>query len=219
MNLRRLSWVVSAVFMLALAASAQKGKLEISPAVGWETSGSFPVVNTTNPNIDQLRLDSSLSYGASIDYSVTQSLALEALWVRNQSTYSQHDFTTGFYSPVFDSNVDQVEFGVLYELRRGGLYGDENKLQPFIAGGLGFTHEDNSQGTPNRTSFAFNLGGGVKYYVSKHFGLRGDIRYMPTYANTTNALACSPFFGDCFVVRQHKFQQRGNFSGGIILRF
>lgn len=232
MKLRWLGRLISVVFMLVMAAWAQKGKFEVSPLVGWETSGSYPVLNATvtpgssfvptapsaSSTIDRLRLDSSLSFGAFIDYSVAQSLDLEALWVRNQTTYSQHDFTTGLYSQIFDSNVDQVEFGLLYPFRRGGFYGEENKFQPFIAGGLGFTHESNNQGNPNRTSFAFNLGGGVKYYLSKHFGLRGDLRYMPTYANTTNGFACD-IFGNCFEVRQRNFQQRGNFSGGIIFRF
>jgi opacity protein-like surface antigen len=218
MNLRGLSSVASVVIILVLAASAQKGKFEISPLVGWETSGSFPVVNITNPNINQLRVDSSLSFGASISYAVTQPLYLETLWVRNQTTYSQHNFITGNYSQVFDSNVDQVEFGILYSFLRASFYGEENKFQPYIAGGLGFTHEDNRQGNADRTNFAFNLGGGVKYYPSKHFGLLGDIRYMPTYANTTTGIACD-IFGNCFEIRQRNFQNRGNFSGGIIFRF
>ncbi len=218
MNLRGFCLVLSAVFVLVLTASAQKGKIEISPFVGWESSGSYPVVNTANPNIDQLRVDSALSFGGFFDFKVAQSLDLEALWARNQTTYSQHDFTTGLWSKVFDSNLDQVEFGLLYAFRRSGFYGEENKFQPFVAGGLGFSHESNNLGNPNRTAFAFNLGGGVRYYVSKHFGLRGDLRYMPTYANTTNGLACD-FFGNCFLVRQHNFQQRGNFTGGILFRF
>jgi hypothetical protein len=76
----------------------------------------------------------------------------------------------------------------------------------------------NSNGNPDRTAFAFNLGGGAKYYLSKNFGLRGDIRYMPTYANSTPSFACD-IFGNCFNVPSRNFENRVNFSGGIILRF
>lgn len=233
MKLRGAVRLISALLMLSLAASAQrKGKFEISPFAGWETSGSFPVqtstalggsfvptVPATTSTVDRLRLNSSLSYGGYIDYAILDKLELEGLWAHNQSTYSQHDFTTGLYSFAFDSHVDQVEFGVLYPFRIGGFYYTEDRhFEPFVAGGLGFTHESNRQGNPNRTSFAFNLGGGAKLFLSKHFGLRGDIRYMPTYANTTTGVSCDPF-GNCFGVRQRNFQSRANFTGGIILRF
>ena len=87
-----------------------------------------------------------------------------------------------------------------------------------VATGLGFIHESNDNGNPNRTDFAFNLGGGAKYFLTKNFGLRGDLRYMPNYANSTPGYACN-FYGNCFYVRSYNFQNRGNFSGGIIFRF
>jgi len=234
MKLRGLSWLISALLVFSVAASAQrKGKFEISPFAGWESSGSFPVQTTTvvtggsfvptvpatTSTVDRLRLDSSLAYGAYVDYAILEQLVLEGLWAHNQTTYSQHDFSTGLYSFAFDSHVDQVEFGVLYPFRFGGFYYTEDRhFEPFVAGGVGFTHESNGQGNPNRTSFAFNLGGGAKLFLSKNFGLRGDIRYMPTYANTTNGVSCD-FFGNCFSVKQRNFQNRAMFTGGIILRF
>ena len=225
-------WLAFTILMSSAAAFAQKGRFEISPFVGWETSGSFPVQNaivspgtsfvptapSPNSTIDRLRANSAISYGTFIDYSILQDLELEVMWVRNPTTYSQHDFVTNTYSEIFDSTIDQVQFGVLYPFRRGGLYGEEKKFQPFVAGGLGFTHESNGNGFPNRTAFAFNVGGGVKYYLSKNFGLRGDLRYMPTYANSTQAFSCD-FFGNCFSTPQRNFQSRGNFTGGVIFRF
>jgi len=231
MRIGKLCWFALTLVMLAEAALAQdRRRWEISPFAGFETSSSYPVqsafgtpggfvpVGTTNTStIDQLRVNSGLSYGAFIDYSVLDHLQLEFMWARNPTTYSQHDFVTGLYTEAYDSNIDQYQFGVLVPLLGSGYF-RERKFVPFVAGGLGFTHESNNNGNPDRTAFAFNLGGGAKYYLSKNFGLRGDIRYMPTYANSTPSFACD-IFGNCFNVRSRNFENRANFSGGIIFRF
>jgi opacity protein-like surface antigen len=231
MRVWKLCWLALTLVLFAGVALAQVGRWEISPFAGFETSGSYPVqsafgtpgsfipIGTTNTStIDQLRVNSNLSFGAFIDYSVLDNLQLEFMYTRNQTTYSQHDFVTRLYTEAYDSNIDQYQFGVLFPFLGNGFYREERKFVPFIAGGLGFTHESNNNGNPDRTAFAFNLGGGVKYYLSKNFGLRGDIRYMPNYANSTPGFACD-FFGNCFYVRSQNFESRGNFSGGIIFRF
>ena len=109
-------------------------------------------------------------------------LQLEFMYTRNQTTYSQHNFITGLYSFAYDSNIDQYQFGILVSLPGAAVTTGSGNSLPISPTGLGFTHESNDNGIPNRTDFAFNLGGGAKYFLTKHFGLRGDLRYMPTYA-------------------------------------
>ncbi len=232
MRVWKLFWLALTLVILAEAALAQdRHRLEISPFAGYETADSFPVQTVfgtpgsfipigvpITSNIDRLRVNSGLSYGAFIDYTILQDLQLEFMWARNPTTYSQHNFVTGLYTEAFDSNINQYQFGVLYPFRGSGYYREEKKFVPFVAGGLGFTHESNSNGNADRTAFAFNLGGGVKYYLSKNFGLRGDIRYIPTYANSTPSFACD-IFGNCYNVPYYHYENRVNFSGGIILRF
>lgn len=228
MRLQKLGYLFVAVVLLTTVALAQsQGRFEVSPFAGYETSGSYPVESafgtpggspTSNAAINKLRINSGLNFGAFIDYSVLPDLQLEFLWARNQTYYSQHDFITHSYSYAFDSDADQFQFGVLYPFIGHGFYAEEKKFVPFVAGGLGFTHESNYNGAPNRNAFAFNLGGGVKYYLTKHVGLRGDIRYMPTYANSTPGYACD-YFGYCFYARNHNFENRGSFTGGLIFRF
>lgn len=232
MRVWKLGWLTLTLILLVEAALAQdRQRWEVSPFAGFETSASYPVesafgapgsfvpIGTANTStIDQLRVNSGLSFGAFIDYTVLEDLQLEFLWARNQTTYSQHDFVTGLYTEAYDSNIDQYQFGVLYPFRGSGYYREKKKFVPFVAGGLGFTHESNNNGNPNRTAFAFNLGGGAKYFLSKNFGLRGDIRYMPTYANSSPDYACD-LFGNCFYVRSRNFENRANFSGGIVFRF
>lgn len=220
-----------ALLLCAQTTLAQNsGRFEISPFAGYETSGSYPVQSAfvtpgsfvptgtiSTSTIDQLRVNGNLSFGGFLDYSVLDNLQLEFMYTRNPTTYSQHDFVTGLYTEAFDSNIDQYQFGVLYPFLGSGYF-RERKFVPFVAGGLGFTHESNNNGNANRTAFAFNLGGGAKYFLTKHFGLRGDLRYLPTYANQTPGYACN-FYGNCFYVHNHNFENRGNFSGGLIFRF
>jgi hypothetical protein len=186
-------------------------KWEVSPFVGYETGGSYPVNNSFT--IDRLRVNGGLSFGTFIDYSLTENSQAEFMWDRNNTSFSERDAATGTYSKAFNSDFDQFSFGFLYMLKNS-----ERKLRPFIAGGIGFSHESNSGGNPNRTLLAFNLGGGAKYELSRHFALRGDLRWLPSRANRTPAVQCD-IFGNCFQQNVSNYLQRVNFSGGVVLRF
>lgn len=186
-------------------------KWEVAPFVGYETGGSYPVTNSFT--IDRLRVNGGLSYGTFIDYSLTENSQAELMWSRNNTSFSERDAATGTYSKAFNSDFDQFSFGFLYMLKNS-----ERKLRPFIAGGIGFSHESNDGNNPNRTLLAFNLGGGAKYQVSRRFALRGDLRWLPSRANKTPAVQCD-VFGNCFQQNVSNYLQRVNFTGGIAFRF
>jgi hypothetical protein len=186
-------------------------KWEVAPFVGYETGGSYPVTNSFT--IDRLRVDGGLSYGTFIDYSLTENSQAELMWSRNNTSFSERDAATGTYSKAFNSDFDQFSFGFLYMLKNS-----ERKLRPFIAGGIGFSHESNDGNNPKRTLLAFNLGGGAKYQMSRRFSLRGDLRWLPSRANKTLAVQCD-VFGNCFQQNVSNYLQRVNFTGGIAFRF
>jgi hypothetical protein len=193
-------------------------KFEATPFVGYETSGSYPVSvfsnngGTLNP-INRLRANDALSYGTFLDYSLKENTQLEFMWDRNNTSYSERSIINNTYSKAFNSDINQFQFGGLYMFRNS-----ERKLRPYLAASLGFTHDSNSIGTPDRTAFAYSFGGGVKYYASRHFGFRGDARLLPSYANSSNATFCDPIFG-CYTARVSHYLNRGNFGGGLIFRF
>jgi hypothetical protein len=200
----------------AIPARAQYGaeRWELTPFVGYETNGSYPL-NPTSPlvTVNNLRIDGAPSFGTFIDYSVTHNAQFEFMWDRNQTTYSDQQSFGGPYTKAFDSDVDQYQFGGLYM-----LLSREHRIRPYVAGSVGFTHEFNSGQTPNRLDFAYSIGGGVKYELSRHLALRGDARFMPTYANSSLAQYCDPFFG-CYTAKVSQYQNRGNFVAGIVIRF
>lgn len=207
----RLSVFILALAMFAPALPAQRiQRFELTPFAGYETSGSYPIQNSLI--ISRLRADANISFGTFLDYSLTPNLQAEFLWAHNPTSYSAQDAITRTYAKAFNTQIDQFQFGGLYFFRS-----DENKLRPYAAASIGFTHDSNSGPASDRTALAFGLGGGVKYYATRHLGLRADARWLPTYANTGPAIVCDPF-GFCFRTRIRNYLERGNFSLGIILR-
>jgi len=201
----------------SLSARAQQ-RYEVTPFVGYESSASYPVsVFSTGGGgtipISRLRVDNSLAFGTMIDVGFTENSQFDFMWNRNNTSYDAYNILTNSYFKAYNSDIDQFQFGTLYMFRNS-----EVKLRPYVVGGLGFTHDSNSNNTPNRTEFSWSIGGGVKYYAARHIGFRGDIRYLPTYGSSSNATYCDPFFG-CYNTRVSNYLNRVNIVGGIIFKF
>jgi hypothetical protein len=214
MKIRTMWLAAVAVFLLAASSTFAQGKFEIDPFVGYETSGSYPVNTTsggTSP-IDRLRVNGATDFGGFIDYSLSENFQPEFMWNRNNTSYSAHDPFTQSYIPAYHSVIDQFQFGGLYMFRSS-----EVKLRPYVAASLGFTHDENGDDTPNRTEFSYSLGGGVKYFATRHIGLRADLRYLPTYGSSSAELYCGPF--GCYTANVSHYLNRGSFTGGIIFKF
>ena len=206
------------LFLLCTISTNAQARFELTPFVGYKTTASYPVSIFSTAGggtvpIDRLRVNDSAAFGAFFDYSLTENSQAEFMWNRNNTSYSAHDILSQSYFNAYHSDIDQYQFGLLYMFRTS-----EYKLRPYVAGSVGFTHDLNSNGTANRTEFSYSLGGGVKYYLGRHVGLRGDLRYLPTYGSSSNGAYCDPFFG-CYSTRVSHYLNRGSFVGGIIFKF
>src|ERR1700737_3835419 len=71
-------------------------KWEITPFVGFETPGSYPVSNSLT--VDRLRETSGASFGVFVDYPLTQKSQSEVMLSRNSTSFRAHDITTNSYS-------------------------------------------------------------------------------------------------------------------------
>jgi Outer membrane protein beta-barrel domain len=209
--------VASFFFLAAISTNAQQ-RFELTPFAGYETSGSYPVSAFSSTGggaipINRLRVNDALAYGTFVDIGLTENSQFDFMWNRNNTSYDAHDILTNSYFHAYDSDIDQFQFGALYMFRSSDV-----KLRPYIVGGVGFTHDSNSNSTPNRTEFSWSIGGGVKYFAGRHIGFRADARYLPTYGSSSNATYCDPFFG-CYNTRVSNYLNRGSFVGGVIFRF
>lgn len=206
---------IAAALLLAAIPSRAQARFEIDPFVGYETTASYPVYSLTGPSsgdpIDRLRVNGSTAFGTFLDYSLTEHFQPEFMWNRNNTSYSAHDLFMNTYIDGYHSVIDQYQFGGLYMFRSSDV-----SLRPYVAASLGFTHDENGDSTPNRTEFSYSVGGGLKYYMTRHLGLRADLRYLPTYGNSSNELYC--YYG-CYYANVAHFLNRGSFTGGIIFKF
>ena len=216
MRLGMISLLAGAICLVASApASAQyygREKWEVTPFVGYETTGTYPL-SSTMTTVNALRINGATSFGTFIGYSVTSNAQFEFMWDRNMTSYSVQQAPGGPFMKAYNSDVDQYQFGAMYM-----FLGDEHKWRPYFAGSLGFTHEFNSGGNPSRLDFSYGIGGGVKYTFTRHISFRTDARYMPTYANSATALVCDQF-GFCYTAKVSQYQHRGNFLAGLAFRF
>jgi hypothetical protein len=208
------------LFLLAGTSVRAQGRFEATPFVGYETSGSYPVSPFNSAaQVDRFRINDAVAYGTFLDYSITENFQAEFMWNRNNTSYSARDTLTNSYFRAFDTDVDQFQFGGLYMFRSS-----DHALRPYVAASVGFTHDDNSNlsgvvgASSSRTAFSYSVGGGVKYYVNRHLGFRGDLRYLPTYGSSSYNSYCDPFFG-CYTAKSPNFLNRGSFTAGLILRF
>lgn len=217
MKIRAMWLAAAALFLLAAIATRAQSKYEITPFIGYETGGSYPVTTfgtggSTAP-IDELRANASAAFGVFLDRNMTENFQLEFMWNRNNTSYSAHNVLTQSYFNAYHSNIDQYQFGGLYMFRNS-----EYKLRPYAAASLGFTHDTNGNGNPSRTAFSWSIGGGVKYSLVNHLGLRGDIRYLPTYGSSSPGTYCDPYFG-CYASTVHNYLNRVSMVGGIVINF
>jgi Outer membrane protein beta-barrel domain len=217
LKIRAMMFLGFITFLLTSLSANAQGRFEATPFVGYETSGSYPINIFSNTGasgpVDRLQVNGALAYGTFLGFNLTENTQLEFMWNRNNTSFNARDALSGQYFKAFNSDIDQFQFGGLYMFRNS-----EHRLRPYVAASLGFTHDNNSDGTPNRTEFAYSVGGGVKYYINRHVGLRGDVRYMPTYGSSSYNTYCDPFFG-CYSAKSANFLNRGNFVGGIIFKF
>lgn len=187
--------------------------IEITPFGGSRFGG---VINLPSGNLyDYLKIKSTWNYGVLGDVDIWPGFQFEFMWNREPTQLSAHDASTGLFSPAGNATLDMYQWGLLVALRD-----PDAKLVPFIAGGLGFTHYGTNQvelGFSNR--FSYNIGGGVKYFFSRHFGLRLEARYSPSRTTYSNGVICDPFYGYCYNGTIANYARQGQANLGLIYRF
>jgi len=209
-----------AILLLVLAVSSADAQwpsdrrtVEVTPFGGSRFGG---VVDLNSGPADFLPIRSTWDYGAMMDVDLVPHVQAEFMWDHQPTVLSAHDFDTGTTSRIGQAALDFYQWGILYSFLR-----PESKIQPYVAGGLGFTHfsaKVNSMDVlPFENRFSYNIGGGVKYFPVEHLGLRLDVRYSPTRTTSSLGLVCD-FFG-CFPAEVANYAQQGEANVGVIFRF
>lgn len=207
---RKLIVILFLVACSASLASAQRN-FEVAPFFGGKYGGRI-VFNSQFVDYDKIK--SSGDFGVLFGYNVWNTFQAEFMWNRQPTTITAHDVSTNTFSTVANTNMDMYQFDLIYPFRDS-----EARLRPFFAAGMGWTHFGNGDqtiGFSNR--FAYNLGGGMKYYFTKVVGVRLDVRYLATRTTPTQKQECDAF-GNCFLITTSNHAKQGEANLGLIFRF
>ncbi len=106
MNYRAICFGLLVFFVMGSVSTRAQGRFEVSPFVGFETSGSYPISSNsnliiTNP-IDRLRANQATSYGTFLDYNLTENFQAEFMWDRNNTSYSARQVIDGTYVKAYN---------------------------------------------------------------------------------------------------------------------
>jgi len=186
-------------------------KFEIQPFGGYKYGGGVNV--GINPfGVDRINVESSVSYGVTATFNPAARLGFEFLWDR-QPTKASASYNGGGTLPTkVGFTMDQYHGDILFSFADHG-----SKVEPFAL--VGFGASNMHGGGSSTTKFSFGVGGGLKYFMTEHFGLRVQARYTPTYAYTTSGGIWCNWWGYCWSVPNDHFINQGDVTGGIVIRF
>lgn len=186
--------------------------VEITPFGGSRFGGIIDAGSATNPDVNYLTIRSTWDYGAMLDVDLFPHAQAEFMWNNQPTVIGAHVPDAGS-TRVGEASLDMFQWGLLYQFLRPG-----SKLQPYAVGGIGFTSY-NTNGIINLgNELTFNVGGGVKYFFTPHFGLRLEARYSPSRTTQGYGEACDPFYG-CYTETIHNYADQGQANLGLIFRF
>jgi opacity protein-like surface antigen len=186
-------------------------RFELQPFVGYKFGGGTDV----GPNalgLNRINIDSSIAYGVTATFNPSEHTGVEFLWNHQPTNASGSLLGGGTYPIKIGTTLDQFHGNFLYSFA-----GHESRVEPFVLVGLGAT--DMHGAGSSTTKFSWAIGGGVKYFVSRHIGLRLQARYAPTYLYSTSGGVWCNWWGYCWVIPNDHFLNQGDVTGGVILRF
>lgn len=200
-----------------LSAHAQR-EYEVTPFFGSRFGGNIDLSQQGNPNVDSLKIKNSVNYGILAGVSFWNNFQAEFMWNRQPTSLSSHNPNDNTYSFVSNMNLDLYQADILYQFKDS-----DSKFRPFIVGGLGLSHwglpsANGQQVLGYSKRFAFNLGGGVKYYFTNHIGLRAELRWSPSDTTQGQSTYCDPYYG-CYPTTVTNKAEQGQANIGLIFRF
>lgn len=178
-------WRIAAALLLAMipALSARAARpafehTQITPFAGYRLGGDFK----DGLSRRTLGLDSAAAYGVVVDIPYRADAQLELLWSHARQGLGRAAVVRT--RPFVDLNVDYVHIGGLYLPRRG-------RLRPFVTASLGVTYMDPvASGYEPATRFSLAVGAGVKWWWTRHLGLRLEGRGFMTLLDSGGAIFC-----------------------------
>jgi outer membrane protein W len=196
--------IAYAVVMILLAHSPAR-------AQSWEASGLFgftppAAIDQRASELSDADIRGAFTWGLQGARFFTTSLGAEVLWTQQASALEVG--TSDGKADLFAMTVRQLHGNVVYRFGRA-----DAKWQPFVFGGIGATFFT-ADTVESETKLSLDVGGGVKFFLSRLVGARVHVRYKPTFLNdSSSGTFCDPF-GFCQGVLSQI-----EFAAGVTVRF
>jgi len=216
--------ILALALILVSTAAWGQGRFEVTPFIGYRTTGSF---EGAVQELSNFSIKDGFAYGLSLGYRVNQMLTMEVLWSRVDSSLTAHVTGAG-EQEVAKIATDAVHANFLFF-----ALNDQYKARPYFLLGLGATIANpdatnfhtgtiNPSGKsfdPSAASrFSWSLGGGVVVSASERIGLKLQVKWFPTYINTTSEIWID-WWGYPWVVPVSNYMNQWEFTGGLVFRF
>lgn len=200
------------LFVPRVEAQIRTNTVEISPFYGRLFGGEFA---RGSNNLFQERVDAADAdtWGLRLGYNFTELAEFEIQASRTDTHFVTHDS-----GDVFGSSGERLgDLRIDYLLGYGTFNFGHRRLVPYATIGLGAARlQPSATQTPsnNSTRFTASLGGGLKFFVNPHFGLRVDGRGYATVLNKEDN--CGHHDDNC---DRHHYLENGEVTGGLVLAF
>jgi hypothetical protein len=194
--------VLTILLVVGLAAPLSAQTVEVAPFAGYRFGGDLFELATNHP----LDLDGAPAFGGAVSVEMSNGLWFEGLFTHQQTDV---DLPGGPFGPPVRTRavVNHWLAGGRQDLGTG-------RAQPFMTGFLGLTHY--GADGDDEVRFTLGAGGGVKFPLARHLGLRLDGRVFTTFVDVDGAAACS---GGCIVGLNVNVVWQAEFTAGLVLVF
>jgi opacity protein-like surface antigen len=194
--------IALALTSIALPASAQPA-MELGGFGGYTPSVTLDEHSAV---FTDLKLRGEFTWGINGTRFLTPHWGAEIVFTQQASALET--VTEDGAGDLYRIGIGQLHANLVYQ------FGDvAARLRPFVFGGAGATFFS-ARDLESSTKASFGVGGGVKYFPWQTVGLRGQIRYKPTWVNDDpDAAMCDPF-GFC-----QGWLMPIEFTAGVLIRF
>jgi len=191
--------------MVPISTESMAQNFEVTPFAGYRFGGDLED-SVTGFGLD---INESETYGVVLGVNTSPETQFEIMY-SHQSTDIR---PKGLFSPTSLTKLD-IDY---YHLGGSYIWDPQKKLRPFIQASLGVARlNPDRAGLSSETKFSFGIGGGVKYFFTKHIGLRLDGRALGIVLNSDSAIFCS---GGCTIRVQGSALWQFEGGLGIIFAF
>ncbi|MEP6993453.1 MAG: outer membrane beta-barrel protein [Acidobacteriota bacterium] len=212
MKTRVVLFVLAAAFAGAATASAQLrgGTVEINPFAGYLFGGTIDHNSDHGFRFSRVDVDDDVTYGGRIGYNLTSLLEFETQYSRTETQFvsRQRDVDD---QKLGDLNIDYFLAYATFNFGHG-------RVVPYFtigAGGANLVPNVLDTRSTSEVRFTSSVGGGVKIFVTPHFGFRLDGRGYSTWLGDDSHVYCNT----ASVCTNQNWLTNGEGTGGFIIAF